>query len=636
MRKHLRLMAISILSFLVLLISALPAHADSSFITTAEVLISDAATPPREAEGWRAIALPRSWSRDDLHPDDTHQAWYRIEIPPAAKAGHYDHVLMLRHMMNLELWLEDRFVGSGGVVREPVQEDLQRNWNRPVLWVLPPLNGARYLYVRLISEPNFGVMSPLVIGTGDSLRPWFRISYFLQISLVKVSLMALALIGSLSLFVWLRTRQTHWWLLAAMSACWALPLLYIVVPVLPIAEFTALRLTHWGVVAGACALLVFICLHYLRLQDRRLRLLILIPVVDAILLALAPDNRVVSIGNAGQLLCHMLFVGLIVQLLRHTRRTPYTQQGEEERRAIYFLMIGLALMLLAALHDVTLVSSNSSARWRWDTPLSYVVQPVMLMILAWRGIRVFVDGIDRLALANRQLQSRLDASEARIRQVYAEQEGMEQEIRLEAERELVYRDLHDDLGARLLSLVYQSEKGASQDLARTALQDLRDIVSRVLADQQSLSAVLADCMAEQLNRATMLGKELDWEIADAFDDIACSSVLQLRLRLLLRELIGGCLRQAGVSALRVDLALDDSPSVREGDAEQFLAIVISVIGGAQSTRLANIPLLPVLKKRLRAVRASMEQAAPEDTRLRVLVPLGMESHFTAPRQLLQP
>lgn len=633
MRKRLRVMGFSILSFLVLLMSALPAHADSSFITTAEVLVSDAATPPREAEGWRAIALPRSWSRDDLHPDDTHQAWYRITIPPAATAGRYDHVLMLRHMMNLELWVEDRFVGSGGVVREPVQEDLQRNWNRPVLWVLPPLNGARYLYARLISEPDFGVMSPLVIGTGDSLRPWYRISYFLQISLVKVSLMALALIGCLSLFVWLRTRQTHWWLLAAMSVCWALPLLYIVVPVLPIAEFTALRLTHWGVVAGACALLAFICLHYLKMQDRRLRWLILIPIVDWIVLALAPDNRVVSIGNAGQLLCHLLFVGLIVQLLRHTRRSPYSQQGEEQRRAIFNLMIGLALMLLAALHDVTLVSSNSAARWRWDTPLSYVVQPVMLMILAWRGMRVFVDGIDALALANRHLQSRLNASEARIRQVFTEQEGMQQEIRLEAERELVYRDLHDDLGARLLSLVYQSEKGSSQDLARTALQDLRDMVSRVLADQESLSAVLADCMAEQLNRAAVLGKQLDWEIADAFDDIACSSVLQLRLRLLLRELIGGCLRQAGVSALRVDLSVDDSTRILDGDAEQVLSISVSLV---ESANLSAVPLLPVLQKRLRAVRGRIEKVAQEDARLRVLVPLGGEPHPSAKVLSLQP
>ncbi|MES3007939.1 MAG: hypothetical protein V4751_09230 [Pseudomonadota bacterium] len=617
-----RLTSIPVLTVVLLLLAALPARADSTFVTTAEVLISDAATPPREAQGWRPIVLPRSWSRDDLHPDDTHQAWYRITIPPEAITDQYDHVLMLRHMMNLELWVEDRFVGSGGPVREPVQEDLQRNWNRPVLWVLPPLDGARYLYARLISEPNFGVMSPLVIGTGDSLRPWYQVSYFLQISLVKVSLMALALIGCLSFFVWIRTRQTHWWLLAAMSVFWALPLLYIVVPVVPIAEFTALRVSHWGVVAGACALLAFICLHYLKMQDRRLQWLILIPVIDGILLALAPDSRVVSIGNAGQLLCHLLFVVLIVQLLKHTRRTPYSQQGEEERRAIFNLMIGLALMLLAALHDVTLVSSNSSARWRWDTPLSYVVQPVMLMILAWRGVRVFVDGIDSLARANRHLQSRLDASEVRIRQVFAEQEGMEREIRLEAERELVYRDLHDDLGARLLSLVYQSEKGPSQDLARTALQDLRDIVSRVLADQQSLSAVLADCMAEQLNRATVLGKALDWDIADAFDDIACSSVLQLRLRLLLRELIGGCLRQAGVSALRVDLE-------RSGDdtsAEPALAILISLTRDEQSADLAAIPLLPVLQKRLRAVRAVMEQVAHEDARLRVLVPLGIEPY----------
>ncbi len=576
---------------LLLSVTGLPrAHADYLFITEAEVLVVASSTPPAFLEGWRTVHLPRSWSRDSLHPQDTREAWYRIALPPEALSRDWTQVLMLRHMMNLELWVDDTFVGSGGPVSQPVEARLQRNWNRPLLWALPPAalagDGPHFLYVRLISEPAFGVMSPVILGTPQSLQPWYAASHFVQITLVKISLMALLFIGCLSLFLWWRTRQLQWSLLGVMSGAWALPLLYIVLPVLPAGEFTALRVIHWGVVAGATALLAFTAMFHLGSRSRALRALLLIPLLHGLLLAVVPDARVVDIGNAGQLLCQILFVGLVVKLLR----LPCSR----ERLSV---AIGLSVMLLAALHDVTLIAASSPERWRWDTPLSYITQPLMLIILAWHGIRAFLQAAASLAQLNAQLRQRLTQSEQRIRQVYADQETLEREIRIDAERELVYRDLHDDLGARLLSLVYQSKKGAAQDLARTALQDLRDIVSRVLASHQALAAVLADCMAEQLARAEALGKTLDWELAPALEAVPCNSARMLGLRLLLRELLGSALRQSGLTAVQADCVW------LAGTGQ--LQITLSLQW--QSPHRAELVQLPVLQKRLQALQASLEQ-----------------------------
>jgi len=593
-----------------LVTGAAQGHADYDFITQAEVLVVQGATPPTTQEGWRPVHLPRSWSRDALHPQDTREAWYRVPLPTDALARGWTRVLMLRHMMNLELWVENVYVGSGGPVSQPVQARLQRNWNRPMLWTLPEATlagpGPHYLYARLISEPAFGVMSPVILGTPESLQPWYRLSYFVQITLVKISLMALLFIGSLSLFVWLRTRQSQWWLMGIMSVAWALPLLYIVVPVLPVGEFTALRVIHWGVVTGATSLLAFTAMFYLHSRDRRLRLLVLIPLLHGALLTVVPDPRVVDIGNAGQLLCQILFVGLVVKLLRGAR-TPQT----------WSVALGLVIMLLAALHDVTLIASSSPERWRWDTPLSYITQPGMLIILAWHGIGAFLQASAGLAQLNAQLQQRLTASEQRIRQVYAEQETLERQIRIDAERELVYRDLHDDLGARLLSLVYQSEKGAAQDLARTALQDLRDIVSRVMATEHSLAAVLADCMAEQLARATALGKDLDWELAPALDDTPCDSRQMLGLRLLLRELVGSALRSPGLLSLHADCQWDAS------SAALTVRLDLCRDGTADTAEFSR---LPVLQKRLQALHASLEQ---QDDLLLLHVPMAQHAPLRA-------
>lgn len=568
------------------------AHADYAFITDAELSMSAADIPPLTAQDWRPVELPRSWALDPLHPQDTRQAWYRIPLPPQLLAGHWDHLLMLRHILNVELWLDEHFIGSGGPVSEPVQARLQRNWNRPLLWRVPALTASqeppRYLYIRLLAEPAYGVMSPIIIGTADSLLPWYRSSYFLQITLVEWSLMALVFTTLLSLFVWNQSRQPAWLLLTAMGLSWALPLLFILLPTLPITEFIALRLIHWGVVAGASALLAFIYRFYFATPSTRLRALLLIPILHGLLLISVPDSRVVAIGNAGQLLCQMLFVALIVQLLR---------RPERRTREVWAVVIGLVIMLIAALHDVTLFASSNSARWRWDTPLSYVTQPLMLLILAWQGVLVFLQAAQKLAQTNEHLEERLSASEARIRQLYGAQEKVERELRVAAERELVYRDLHDDLGARLLSLVYQSEKGSAQDLARSALQDLRDIVSRVLAQDQGMEAVIADCMSEQMGRAEALGKSFDWEVAAQLESQPADSRLTLGLRLLLRELIGACLHKAAVSHIQLSMGWQD--------AGLLITLQLTAMPGRQIGD--DIATLPVLRKRLRALGAALSQ-----------------------------
>ena len=566
--------------------------ADYEFISEAEVLITDSATPPQDAQQWRKTFLPRAWSIDPAHPKDTLTAWYRIQLAPNLQERLWNHILMLRHILNVEIWLDDQFVGSGGPVSDPIEKKQQRNWNRPILlsmdYALSQSTSPRYLYIRLISEPAYGVMSPVIIGSQASLLPWYRISYFVQITLVQISLVALLFTGMLSLFIWVKSRQRSWFFLTFMSVTWSLPLLFIILPTLPVGEFVALRVIHWAVVAGATALLAFIDRFYLGGKSLRIDFLALIPLLHALILYFVQDSLVVTIGNAGQLLCQVLFIMLIVRLIRSPHRHSV---------ALYWVVIGLSIMLLAALHDVTLFTGSNTERWRWDTPLSYITQPIMLIILAWNGVRAFLNAARDLGTANEVLKGRLEESEQRIKQLFLEQEQLEREQRVEAERELVYRDLHDDLGARLLSLVYQSEKGDAQDLARTALQDLRDIVSRVLSTSQTLTAVLADCLAEQYSRAEVLGKDIDWELDDTLDDIECFSATTLGLRMLIRELVGACLRLKKVEHLVIELNWTQSTDT----------LCILIEHKKNDTHVFDeFSVLPVLQKRLRVMHATLD------------------------------
>ena len=594
----------------------LPGFADYEFITEAEVLVTESNTPPLMTQQWRQTFLPRSWSIDPEHPQDTRTAWYRITLPPDLERRQWDHILMLRHIMNVELWLDDQFIGSGGPVSQPVEARLQRNWNRPILWsmrnALAESVDPHYLYIRLISEPAFGVMSPVIIGSESSLRPWYRISFFVQITFVQISLAALIFTGLLSLFIWIKLRQRSWLLLTFMSVTWSLPLLFILLPTLPVGEFVALRVIHWAVVAGATALLAFIDRLYLGGKSLRLDFLALIPLFHAVLLYVAPNPLVVTIGNAGQMLCQLLFIMLIVRLLR---------SKQPHGTSVYWIVLGLFIMLLAVLHDVTLFTGSNTERWRWDTPLSYITQPIMLLILAWNGVRVFLNAAHELNSANGLLQARLEESEQRIKQLFLEQEVLEREQRVEAERELVYRDLHDDLGARLLSLVYQSERGDAQDLARTALQDLRDIVSRVLSTPQTLSAILADSLAEQFGRAQALGKDIDWELDNALDEIVCQSTTTLGLRMLMRELVGACLRLKKAVHLHLNLSWND-------DTSTLWLEVRNITPEEKAYR--EFAILPVLQKRLRVMQATLNTS---EHRLLLQVPISRDVFGSADKSL---
>lgn len=129
------------------------------------------------------------------------------------------------------------------------------------------------------------------------------------------------------------------------------------------------------------------------------------------------------------------------------------------------------------------------------------------------------------------------------------------------ERARIHADLHDDLGARLLEMVYAAPDQDSADRARALLQDLRDMVTRARGEPGTLGEVLADIQAEARRRLAAVEAGLAWQQPEDLPDPALDSASALHLRRIVREAISNALHHGGARSLRVRVQVVAGPEL---------------------------------------------------------------------------
>lgn len=156
-----------------------------------------------------------------------------------------------------------------------------------------------------------------------------------------------------------------------------------------------------------------------------------------------------------------------------------------------------------------------------------------------------------LALQVRGLRAKLGTRAAQANAGSRAHDAQVREQAASQERERIYSDLHDDLGAKLLSLVYRAESPVQADLARAILQDLRDVVTRSRGTPGTLGDVLADIRGEAAQRLAAVGIGLAWDEADDLPDPMLDNGHALHLHRIVREAISNTIRHAQARHLRV-------------------------------------------------------------------------------------
>jgi len=155
----------------------------------------------------------------------------------------------------------------------------------------------------------------------------------------------------------------------------------------------------------------------------------------------------------------------------------------------------------------------------------------------------------------RRTRRQLQRERARHVATLAAREALAREQAAAAERERIYADLHDDLGARLLGLVHEAQTPQQADRARALLQDLRDVVTRSRGTPGTLGDVLAGIRAEAAQRLDAAGIALDWHSGDDLPDPALDTGRALHLYRIVREAVSNVIRHAQAHTFRVRIGV---------------------------------------------------------------------------------
>ena len=126
----------------------------------------------------------------------------------------------------------------------------------------------------------------------------------------------------------------------------------------------------------------------------------------------------------------------------------------------------------------------------------------------------------------------------------------------ERERKRIAADLHDDLGAKLLTIVHTSESERISTLAREALEEMRLSVRGLTGRPVRLADALGDWRAEVVNRLAQAGIEGEWSAPDDLPQTLSARAFVQTTRIL-REATSNIIKHSGASHCSVTCRVAD-------------------------------------------------------------------------------
>lgn len=248
--------------------------------------------------------------------------------------------------------------------------------------------------------------------------------------------------------------------------------------------------------------------------------------------------------------------------------------------------------------------------------------PVLFLIVGLMMTSRYVGALNDYEQLNQQLEQRVVSKHEELNQNFQQLQSILKEQATLAERERIYQDLHDDLGAKLLTLVYRAQNPNNAELARSALQDLRDVVSRAWAERMPLTDAMADYRIECEKRLSDVNIQLIWDLQTTAHERLLTQPQVLNLGRIIREAVSNIIRHAQASEVTIRMSCDD--------AHLLLTISDNGIGLNDEAQKSKGRGLNNIQKRAALLGGEVHFAASTTGGLKLCLQLPLQAFALAP------
>lgn len=515
--------------------------------------------PARTEADWAAaqpVALPDDWA--DSRPAQRGVVSYRLSLPMPAGAPDGSRLYGLyveRACSVMAAQLNGQAVHQGGRFAEPVS----RECHRPQLMALPAalfrpgenvldLQLRGYALAEVSSRQRVGGLSAVEFGPWEAMAAHHARQMVLAIRLPEVMSGALVLMGSFMFVMgWFNRKQSYLAYFGALMVGWSLLLARLWATDLPLSNSTT--------ETALASLLAFITLaavqflmRYAKHRPRWLNLALPAQCVlmPATLLALGPQQLYLGAG--------LWYVLLTAQVL--VAAAFYLSQARRHHSRQFWPMAALLCVVAVSL-TVELIAMGWNLDSRW-LHVAQLLPALGFLALGLRLVQQYGRAFQNAEQNRAELEVRIREATAQIERNFAQLSELKVEQVTDRERKRIAADLHDDLGAKLLTIVHTSDDQRISTLAREALEEMRLSVRGLTGKPVKLIDALGDWRAEVVSRLSQSGVQGEWS-APADEDVpqTLSSRAYVQTTRILREAVSNIIKHSGASQCSVRCTIDN-------------------------------------------------------------------------------
>jgi two-component system sensor histidine kinase UhpB len=532
--------------------SAQPQGGDVITLTQARSLNLPApsAEPPIGAL-FNTASLPDDWHLS--RPGHEGAVWYRVAFrAPVVPQGDVLALFIQRVCSSFELRLNGQLLERGGRLTPPVS----RLCYQPQLVTLPTgllVEGDNTLDVQVVGEPLAKVtarqraagLSALQIGPRSVLRGAYDSQVFWTVTASQVIAVTLLMFGGFMIALGYVRGSSYPIYFGVLCLGWAVLSARVWWVDIPLAG-DVVELISLSLFAPVTACGVVFLLRYAGLVPSRFEILLwaqclLLPIVAVLL---GPQERFNVAAVAYTVLATEVVVagGAFLWRVWRARRPEFWLMGA------VLMLVGLTIVIEVAVQDDLLALPRLH--------LIHFAMPLLFFAVGFRLIQTFALALGTAERARIDLEQRVLQITGEVERNFQQLAHLRTEQIAEKERKRIAADLHDDLGAKLLTIVHTSDNERISTLAREALEEMRLSVRGIAGRPVQLADALADWRAETVSRLSEAGIEVEWSSDEVEGARTLAARAYVQTTRILREAVSNLIKHSGATRCAVRCTFD--------------------------------------------------------------------------------